>query len=35
LAYQNRSIATAQVIARLIELAKEMPEAHRRGGSLG
>lgn len=33
--YQNRSIATAQVIAQLIELAKEMREAHRRGEALG
>jgi type I restriction enzyme R subunit len=34
-AYQNRSIETAQVIAQLIELAKEMREAHRRGEKLG
>ncbi len=33
--YQNRSIATAQVIAELIELAKEMREAQRRGEDLG
>jgi type I restriction enzyme R subunit len=33
--YQNRSIETAEVIARLIELAKEMREAHQRGQSLG
>ncbi|WP_152050799.1 type I restriction endonuclease subunit R [Tautonia marina] len=33
--YQNRSIETAQVIAQLIELAKEMRAAHRRGESLG
>ncbi len=35
LRYQNRSIETAQVIAQLIELAKEMREAHRRGEALG
>ena len=35
LSYQNRSIATAQVIAQLIELAKDMREAHKRGESLG
>ncbi|MBV8235857.1 MAG: DUF3387 domain-containing protein [Acidimicrobiia bacterium] len=34
-AYQNRSIETAQVIAELIELAKGMREAHRRGEDLG
>lgn len=34
-AYQNRSIETAQVIAQLIELAREMREAHRRGEALG
>ncbi len=33
--YQNRSIETAQVIAQLIELAKEMRAAHRRGEELG
>ena len=33
--YQNRSIETAQVIAKLIELAKEMREAHKRGENLG
>jgi type I restriction enzyme R subunit len=33
--YQNRSIETAQVVAQLIELAKEMRAAHRRGESLG
>jgi type I restriction enzyme R subunit len=33
--YQNRSIETAQIIAELIELAKEMREAHRRGEDLG
>jgi type I restriction enzyme R subunit len=33
--YQNRSIETAQVIAELIELAKKMREAHRRGEELG
>jgi type I restriction enzyme R subunit len=32
--YQNRSIETAEVIAHLIELAKEMREAHRRGEKL-
>ena len=33
--YQNRSIATAQVISELIELAKEMREAKKRGEALG
>jgi type I restriction enzyme R subunit len=33
-AYQNRSLEAAQVIARLIELAKEMREAHQRGDAL-
>lgn len=33
--YQNRSIETAQVIAHLVELAKEMRAAHRRGEALG
>jgi type I restriction enzyme R subunit len=33
--YQNRSIETAQVIAELIELAKEMREAQKRGEELG
>lgn len=33
--YQSRSIETAEVIARLIELAKEMRAAHRRGEDLG
>jgi type I restriction enzyme R subunit len=33
--YQNRAIQAAQVIAELIELAKHMREAHRRGESLG
>ena len=33
--YQNRSIETAQVIAQLIELAKDMRAAHRRGEALG
>jgi type I restriction enzyme R subunit len=33
--YQNRSIQAAQVIAELIELAKQMREAHRRGEQLG
>jgi type I restriction enzyme R subunit len=32
--YQNRSIETAEVIAHLIELAREMREAHRRGEKL-
>lgn len=32
--YQNRTIEAAQVIAELIELAKEMREAHRRGEKL-
>jgi type I restriction enzyme R subunit len=33
--YQNRSIETAEVIAKLIELAQEMREAHKRGENLG
>ena len=33
--YQNRSLEAAQVIAELIELAKEMREAHHRGEQLG
>ncbi len=33
--YQNRSIQAAQVITELIELAKRMREAHRRGENLG
>jgi type I restriction enzyme R subunit len=33
--YQNRSIEAAQVISELIELAKQMREAHRRGEQLG
>ncbi|NIA18539.1 MAG: HsdR family type I site-specific deoxyribonuclease [Simkaniaceae bacterium] len=33
--YQNRAIETAQVIEELIELAKEMREAHQRGEDLG
>jgi len=33
--YHNRTIAAAQVIEELIELAKEMREAHRRGENLG
>ena len=33
--YQNRSIETAQVIAQLIELARDMRAAHRRGEELG
>ena len=33
--YQNRAIETAQVIEELIELAKEMREAHARGEKLG
>ena len=33
--YQSWSIATAQVIAELIELAKEMREAQRRAQDLG
>jgi|SRR5271157_3218442 len=32
--YQNRSIETAEVIAKLIELAREMREAHKRGQKL-
>ncbi len=34
-AYQNRAIATAQIIEELITLAKEMREAERRGEDLG
>jgi type I restriction enzyme R subunit len=34
-AYQNRSIDAAQVIAKLVELAKDMREAHQRGEDLG
>jgi len=33
--YQNRSIEAAQVISQLIELAKQIGEAHRRGENLG
>jgi type I restriction enzyme R subunit len=33
-AYQNRSLETAQIIAQLIELAREMRNAHKRGESL-
>ncbi|MEQ9380038.1 MAG: type I restriction endonuclease subunit R [Pirellulales bacterium] len=33
--YQNRSIDAAEVIAALVEMAKEMREARRRGESLG
>ena len=33
--YQNRSIGAAQVITNLIELAKRMRAAHRRGEDLG
>jgi len=33
--YQNRSLEAAQVIAELIELAKKMREAHKRGDKLG
>ncbi|SFR18453.1 type I restriction enzyme endonuclease domain-containing protein [Desulfoscipio geothermicus] len=33
-AYHNRTIEAAQVIAELIELAKKMREAHKRGGEL-
>ena len=33
--YQNRSLEAAQVIAELIELAKKMREAHKRGDVLG
>ena len=35
IAYQNRSIQTAQIIAQLIDLAKEMQAARRRGEDLG
>jgi len=34
-AYQNRSLETAQIIEQLVELAKEMRAAHRRGEELG
>lgn len=34
-AYQNRSLDAAQVIAKLVELAKDMREAHKRGEDLG
>ena len=33
--YHNRSIEAAQVIEELIQLAKEMKEAHKRGDDLG
>ena len=33
--YQNRSIEAARIISELIELAKQMREAHRRGENLG
>jgi type I restriction enzyme R subunit len=33
-AYQNRSLTAAQVITKLIELAKEMREAHKKGEAL-
>ncbi|SDD05369.1 type I restriction enzyme, R subunit [Melghirimyces thermohalophilus] len=33
--YQNRAIETTQVIMEMIELAKQMNEAHRRGEDLG
>jgi type I restriction enzyme R subunit len=33
--YQNRTIEAAQVIAELIELAKQMREGHKRGDKLG
>jgi hypothetical protein len=35
IAYQNRSIETAQIIAQLIDLAREMQAARRRGEELG
>jgi type I restriction enzyme, R subunit len=35
LKYQNRSIDSAKVIAELVELAKQMQEARRRGDELG
>lgn len=34
-AYQNRSLETAQIIEQLVELAREMRAAHRRGRSWG
>jgi type I restriction enzyme, R subunit len=34
-AYQNRSLETAQIIEQLVELAREMRAAHRRGEELG
>ncbi len=33
--YQNRSIETAEIIEELIELAREMRDAHKRGENLG
>jgi type I restriction enzyme R subunit len=33
--YTNRSLTTAQIIAELVELAKAMRDAHRRGEALG
>jgi type I restriction enzyme, R subunit len=33
--YQNRSIATAEIIQELIDLAKDVREAHKRGEKLG
>lgn len=33
--YQNRSVETAHILAQLIDLAKEMREAHHRGVELG
>jgi type I restriction enzyme R subunit len=33
--YQNRAIETTQIILELIELAKEMNEAHKRGEEMG
>ena len=33
--YQNRTIEAAQVIAELIELAKQMREGQKRGDKLG
>jgi type I restriction enzyme R subunit len=34
-AYNNRSLTAAEVIAELVELAKEMKIEHERGGTLG
>jgi type I restriction enzyme R subunit len=33
--YTNRSLSTAEIIAQLVELAKQMRDAHQRGDALG